>query len=117
MGGTIDLDPSGRFYLDLKSGNMEMHLVAEGLRKLGTFARLIATGSLLDKGYLFWDEPEAVSYTHLDVYKRQMLSNSRVGRNIGRFPTLAVGAVSMVTSVFATVENVNFRFRFDWSNS
>ena len=38
---------------------MEMHLVAEGLRKLGTFARLIATGSLLDKGYLFWDEPEA----------------------------------------------------------
>jgi energy-coupling factor transporter ATP-binding protein EcfA2 len=59
MGGTIDLDPSGRFYLDLKSGNMEMHLVAEGLRKLGTFARLIATGSLLDKGYLFWDEPEA----------------------------------------------------------
>jgi AAA15 family ATPase/GTPase len=38
---------------------MEMHLVAEGLRKLATVARLIATGSLLDKGYLFWDEPEA----------------------------------------------------------
>ena len=38
---------------------MEMHLVAEGLRKLATVARLIATGSLLDKGYLFWDEPES----------------------------------------------------------
>src|SRR5271170_7004134 len=38
---------------------MEMHLVAEGLRKLATVARLIANGSLLDKGYLFWDEPEA----------------------------------------------------------
>ena len=36
-----------------------MHLVAEGLRKLAMLARLIATGSLLDKGYLVWDEPEA----------------------------------------------------------
>ena len=38
---------------------MEMPLVAEGLRKLGMLARLIATGALLDKGCLFWDEPEA----------------------------------------------------------
>ncbi len=60
MGGKVELDPSGRFYLYLSSsGAMEMHLVAEGLRKLATIARLIATGSLLDKGYLFWDEPEA----------------------------------------------------------
>ncbi len=59
MGGSIELDLSGRFYLNLHSGRMELHLVAEGLRKLATVARLIATGSLLDKGYLFWDEPEA----------------------------------------------------------
>jgi len=59
MGGSIEFDQSGRFYLNLDSGSMEMHLVAEGLRKLATVARLIATGSLLDKGYLFWDEPEA----------------------------------------------------------
>lgn len=59
MGGSIVLDKSGRFYLKLPSGNMEMHLVAEGIRKLGMIARLIATGSLLEKGYLFWDEPEA----------------------------------------------------------
>jgi ABC-type multidrug transport system ATPase subunit len=38
---------------------MEMPVVAEGLRKLGMLARLIATGALLDKGCLFWDEPEA----------------------------------------------------------
>ena len=37
---------------------MEMPLVAEGLRKLAMLARLISTGALLDKGYLFWDEPE-----------------------------------------------------------
>jgi predicted ATPase len=59
MNGSVELDESGRFYLNLPSGKMEMHLVAEGLRKLATLARLIATGSLLDKGYLFWDEPES----------------------------------------------------------
>jgi len=60
MDGNVELDKSGRFYLKLNSGgNMEMHLVAEGMRKLAMVARLVATGSLLDKGYLFWDEPEA----------------------------------------------------------
>jgi len=59
MAGSVELDKSGRFYLNTKTGRMEMHLVAEGLRKLAMLARLIATGSLLDKGFLFWDEPEA----------------------------------------------------------
>lgn len=59
MGDVVTLDKSGRFYIGTGIGKMEIHLVAEGLRKLATLARLIATGSLLDKGYLFWDEPEA----------------------------------------------------------
>jgi energy-coupling factor transporter ATP-binding protein EcfA2 len=59
MGGTIELDKNGRFYFRNASGRMEIPLVAEGLRKLGMLARLIATGALLDKGCLFWDEPEA----------------------------------------------------------
>ena len=59
MEGSIELDKVGRFYLKNSSGRMEMPLVAEGLRKLGMLARLIATGVLMDKGYLFWDEPEA----------------------------------------------------------
>lgn len=58
MRGSIELDANGRFYLKTTSGRMEMPLVAEGLRKLGMLSRLIATGALLDKGYLFWDEPE-----------------------------------------------------------
>ena len=59
MGGVIELDRNGRFYLNIPGqGRMEMPLVAEGWRKLAMLARLIATGSLLDKGYLFWDEPE-----------------------------------------------------------
>lgn len=59
MGGTIELDKNGRFYLRIATGRMEMPLVAEGLRKLGMIARLVATGALLDNGCLFWDEPEA----------------------------------------------------------
>lgn len=41
-----------------RRGKMEMPLVAEGLRKVAMLARLIATGTLLEQGYLFWDEPE-----------------------------------------------------------
>jgi hypothetical protein len=59
MGGKVELSESGQFYLNVDGVRMEMHLVAEGLRKLATIARLIATGSLVDKGFLFWDEPEA----------------------------------------------------------
>ncbi|MBI1901959.1 MAG: AAA family ATPase [Planctomycetia bacterium] len=59
MDGKVELDKSGRFYLNVAGVSMEMHLVAEGLRKLAMIARLIATGALMDKGYLFWDEPEA----------------------------------------------------------
>jgi len=64
MGGSIYLDKNGRFYLEFfkdgpLTGRMEVPLVAEGLRKLGMLARLIATGALLENGCLFWDEPEA----------------------------------------------------------
>ena len=56
--GKVVLD-EGRFYLKTSIGNIEAHLVAEGLRKLAMIARLIATGSLIGTGSLFWDEPEA----------------------------------------------------------
>jgi predicted ATPase len=59
MGGKIELDRNGKFYLATNGDRMEMSLVAEGLRKLGMLAQLISTGVLLDRGYLFWDEPEA----------------------------------------------------------
>ena len=60
LGGRIVLDANGRFYLrPFSGGKMEMPLVAEGWRKFAMLVRLIATGSLLDKGCLFWDEPEA----------------------------------------------------------
>lgn len=60
LNGKVVMEPTnGRFYLQVAGGGrMEMPLVAEGLRKFAMLARLISTGVLLDKGYLFWDEPE-----------------------------------------------------------
>jgi len=59
LGGTV-IDENGRFYLRVPGGgSFEMPLVAEGLRKIAMLARLISTGTLLDSGYLFWDEPES----------------------------------------------------------
>ena len=60
MEGRVRLENNGRFYLDAYSGGkVEMPLVAEGVSKLAMLAQLIASGVLLEKGYLFWDEPEA----------------------------------------------------------
>lgn len=61
IGGKVVVNSqNGRFYLQIPGeGQMEMPLVAEGLRKLAMVARLISTGVLLEQGYLFWDEPEA----------------------------------------------------------
>lgn len=59
MNGRV-VEEGGRFYLQRPGqGKIEMHLLAEGLRKLAMLARLVASGTLLDQGYLFWDEPEA----------------------------------------------------------
>jgi predicted ATPase len=60
INGRVIVDKNtGRFYLSVPGGGeMEMPLVAEGVRKLVMLARLISTGVLLEQGYLFWDEPE-----------------------------------------------------------
>jgi len=47
-----------RFYLAGKNGRFEIHLVAEGWRKLALLYQLIANGSLTSGSVLYWDEPE-----------------------------------------------------------
>lgn len=58
LGGRVSLD-GGRFYLAATEGNLEAHLLSEGLRKIGSLLHLIVNGSLMKNGFLFWDEPEA----------------------------------------------------------
>jgi energy-coupling factor transporter ATP-binding protein EcfA2 len=58
LGGSVS-NVNGRFVLSIPGeGNMEIPLVAEGIRKLATIAYLVANGTLRDKATLFWDEPE-----------------------------------------------------------
>lgn len=58
-GGKVT-DTDGRFSVRQPGiGNLEAPLLAEGMRKLAMLARLIANGTILEGGYLFWDEPEA----------------------------------------------------------
>ncbi len=58
LGGGVVLE-NGKFWVGLQDGNIEAHLLAEGLRKIATLVRLILNGSLTSNGFLFWDEPEA----------------------------------------------------------
>ncbi len=59
LGGTVELE-GDRFYLFQDGApQIEMNLVAEGLRKFATLAQLLRNGSLTQKTTLFWDEPEA----------------------------------------------------------
>ena len=46
------------FFLRSRQGNLEVSLLAEGIRKLGLLWLLIQNETLLDGSVLFWDEPE-----------------------------------------------------------
>ena len=48
-----------RFYIKDQTGEMEAHLVAEGIRKLASIMYLVLNGELNKNSILFWDEPEA----------------------------------------------------------
>lgn len=58
MGGTVKLE-SGRFFINFPTGNLEIFLVAEGLRKIAMLTYLVANGSINKESILFFDEPEA----------------------------------------------------------
>ncbi len=58
LGGDVERDEEGRFYLATDQGRLPMPLVAEGLRKIATLVQLQRNGWLAPGSTLFWDEPE-----------------------------------------------------------
>lgn len=50
---------NGRFLFHLPEGDLDVHLVAEGHRKIATLYYLLKNGALTGESILFWDEPEA----------------------------------------------------------
>ena len=59
LGGSVQTDSKGNFYLKRGRAQLEMALVEEGGRKLSLLWRLMHNGVLLDHKTLYWDEPEA----------------------------------------------------------
>ena len=55
----IVIKESEHFYFNLNGNKLDVNLVADGYRKLGTLFYLLRNGSLTKNSILFWDEPEA----------------------------------------------------------
>lgn len=49
---------NGHFYFNLPEGKLDVHFIADGLKKIGMLLFLLKNGSLDENSILFWDEPE-----------------------------------------------------------
>lgn len=58
IGGTVAIAGT-RFIVQSNIGDVEAHMVAEGMRKLASLAYLLRNGAVGEQTVLFWDEPEA----------------------------------------------------------
>ncbi len=71
----------GRFYLHRPGQEpMELNLVAEGFKRIGTLGLLIGNGTVRRGTALFWDEPEMnLNTTHLPLLVRMMMELCHAG--------------------------------------
>lgn len=72
---------NGRFYLQRQGqAPVELNLVAEGFKRIGTLGLLVGNGSIRPGTALFWDEPEMnLNATHLPRLVSIMLTLCRAG--------------------------------------
>lgn len=73
LGGKVYEAKDGSLHLKNQHGDFEPHLLSEGWRKLASLCRLILNGSLMENGFLFWDEPEANLNPEMTVMVAKML--------------------------------------------
>ncbi len=83
LGGSIR-NENGRFYLVQKGADKyEVPLIAEGFRKLGVAAYLLANGTLSKQSILFWDEPETnLNPAYMANVSELILSIARNGTQV-----------------------------------
>ncbi|ETR68092.1 MAG: AAA ATPase [Candidatus Magnetoglobus multicellularis str. Araruama] len=82
MGGQI-IVKNEAFFLKTKKGEIEFHLVAEGMRKLALLWLLIRNGTLEKGATLYWDEPEAnLNPSLMHVVVEVLLALERIGVQI-----------------------------------
>lgn len=80
LGGRV-IRQDGRFYMKRPGQElMEMSLVAEGFKRLGTLGCLIQNGSVGRGSILFWDEPEMnLNASHLERLVKVFMELSKAG--------------------------------------
>jgi ABC-type lipoprotein export system ATPase subunit len=84
IGGRV-ITRGERFYIESETGDhaTELHMVAEGWRKLALLYLLIQNGSLGAGRILFWDEPEAnLNPSYMDDVIEIVLALARSGTQI-----------------------------------
>lgn len=82
MGGQIVIK-NEEFFLKTNAGEIEFHLVAEGMRKLALLWLLIRNGTIEKGSTLYWDEPEAnLNPSLMPVVVEVLLALERVGVQI-----------------------------------
>lgn len=80
IGGEV-VKRDGRFFLQRPGLHpIEMSLVAEGFKRLGTLSYLIRNGSVKRGSVLFWDEPEMnLNASHLPVLVKTLTGLAKTG--------------------------------------
>lgn len=75
---------NGHFYLQRPGQEpLELNLVAEGFKRIGTLGLLIGNGSIRPGTSLFWDEPEMnLNTLHLPLLVRVLLGLCRAGLQV-----------------------------------
>ena len=83
LGGNLERDDDGRFYITTPTGRLAMPMVAEGIRKIATIIQLYRNGWLVPGTTLFWDEPEVnLNPILMDELVAALLEISRSGVQI-----------------------------------
>ncbi len=80
LGGKL-LRHNGRFYLQRPGQEaLELNLIAEGFKRIGTLGLLISNGTVRPGTSLFWDEPEMnLNAGHLPLLVNLMMTLCRAG--------------------------------------
>ncbi len=104
---------NGRFYLRRPQQEpLELNLVAEGFKRIGTLGLLIGNGTIRPGTSLFWDEPEMnLNTTHLPLLVNMMMGLSRAGVQI-MLTTHSLFLLRELTIQLADKRNAHLARRF-----
>ncbi len=103
----------GRFYLRRPGQEpMELNLVAEGFKRIGTLGLLIGNGTIRQGTSLFWDEPEMnLNTSHLPLLVRMMMELCHAGVQL-MLTTHSLFLLRELVIQLADPANKNTRRRF-----